>query len=79
MDADLQEDIEIFNHYKSLFLTDEQIKYSLFQQVTSIFQPKKFPLFEDKAWMKWVPISQLEKIVYKNLRKHKLQKGVKLC
>lgn len=70
-DADLAEDINIFKFYKGLFFTDDEIKNSLYQQVLSIFRPKRFPVFQDEAWMKFVPITQLEKIIYKNLKKHK--------
>lgn len=70
-ELDLREDIEIFKFYKGLFFTDDEIKNSLYQQVMSIFRPKRFPVFKDEAWLKFVPITQLEKIVYKNLKEHR--------
>ena len=71
MDADLQEDIQVFKLYSGLFFTDDQIKNSLHQQVISIFRPSRFPVFQDDKWMQFVPITQLERIIYNNLKKHR--------
>jgi hypothetical protein len=79
MTIDIQEEVKIFNHYRGLFFSESEIKNSLHQQVMSTFRPKRFPVFQSDEWFKFIPLTQLEKIIYKNLAKHRSQpeEGVK--
>ena len=51
-------------------LTEDQIKYSIWQQVMSKFRPKKFPWFTEKKLDEVVPRGQLQKLVLANLKNH---------
>lgn len=57
--------------YSGLMFTDEQIGNSLHQQVMSVLRPDRFPVFKNnELWSEFTPFTQLEKIIYANLKKH---------
>lgn len=77
MTATIMEEIKMFRRYQALFLDEDGIRNSLTQQVMSTFRPKRFPIFLSDEWFKFTPITQLEKIIYRNLAKHRKDKITK--
>lgn len=63
---------EALKRYFGLIFDEKGIRNSLFQQIMSKYKPKMFPIFTDrKIWDNFVPITQLEKLVFENLKKHR--------
>ena len=60
-----------YTRHPEYSLGEEQIKYSIWQQVMSKFRPKKFPWFTEKKLDEVIPRYQLERIVLANLKKHR--------
>ena len=60
--------------YPELILDEGLIANSLNQQVMSKFRPYRFPVFKDnKLWSQFTPQTQLEKIIYQNLKRQKAE------